>query len=58
MTPEAVNRGDRLRMTDLRAGRTDDVTVESVDADGKAIVRRDADGARFRVHVGFLTTRP
>jgi hypothetical protein len=55
--PAEIHVGDKLTMTDLRVGRSYPVTVESVDADGKATVQRDDTGARYRVHIGFLTTR-
>jgi hypothetical protein len=54
---EQVMSGDRLRMTDLRVGETYDVTVEAVEGDGRVIVRRDDNGNRYRVHVGFLSLR-
>jgi hypothetical protein len=57
VNPPEVHRGDQLTMTDLRVGESYPVTVESVDADGKATVVRDDNGARYRVGIGFLTVR-
>lgn len=52
-----VHQGDKLTMTDLTVGKSYPVTVEAVYGGGRVIVRRDDDGHRYRVHVGFLTAR-
>lgn len=57
MNPEIINVGDKLNMTDLRAGKTYPVTVKNVEGDGKVTVRRDDNGASYRVDRGFLTVR-
>ncbi len=53
--PETISVGDGLTMTDLRRGESYPVVVEQVDADGRCIVRRTDNGARYNVHRGFLT---
>lgn len=54
---DQVMNGDKVRMTDLRVGETYDVTVISVEADGKVIVQRDDTKHHYRVGLGFLTAR-